>query len=508
MLRGVLVRIVFVAGVLALLIGRVSAPVAAQDAPTFALPGNERLQTLSPDGSLIAATTPGGADLCVFTVPDAEEVACVNLNDQRIRLDPVSINWSPDSSALVFSEHSFQFLIDSDVWMLKIETASLTNLTDDGVVGGLPLIADEPLDHPFLVDLVPAWSPDGATIAFSRFVHPGEGDTPTSLMLLDVASGEVTELAVFTETGPWGLPYKLEWSASGNVIFASGFSPDPSGDLNGVWAFDAERGDISKLAGASDAFNGAAPALTAVSPSGDALVINYPNFIKNQRTPDGGSGYALLDLISGDITPIEPADDYAGDYSVVVGPNFSPDGSALIFGVRQPSEEAGFIIARDIVTGDEMVLAELPAGVFPIASDPRVPVQIGGGIAMALTDPSTGVLVELPEELNDAPVSAATPEANDPEVAATPDTDGDEGESAQTTDTEVATLTVTIAENAAVLREGPSGDDDIIVILQPGTELTPLGEAFESDGHFWIEVEVIETGETGFVRTDFLEPVG
>jgi hypothetical protein len=59
-----------------------------------------------------------------------------------------------------------------------------------------------------------------------------------------------------------------------------------------------------------------------------------------------------------------------------------------------------------------------------------------------------------------------------------------------------------------VLREGPSGDDDIIVILQPGTELTPLGEAFESDGHFWLEVKVIETGETGFVRTDFLEPVG
>lgn len=518
MLRGVLVRIAFIAGVLALLVGGVPALASAQDAPTFATPGNERLQTLSPDGSMIAATTLGGGDLCVFTVPDAEEIACTNLLELRINIDPASINWSPDGSALVFSERAAQFLVDSDIWLFELETSTLTNLTDDGVAGGLPsgggggllTIPGDALEDPFLVDLVPAWSTDGATIAFSRSILSGAGDTPTSLMLLDAATGEVTEVAVFSETASFALPFKLAWSVGGNVIFASGNSTDPDDDLNGVWAFDVARGNFTKLAGASDAFNGAAPALAAVSPTGDALVISYPAFIWGTRTPEDGSGYALLDLIDGEVTPIEPAAAYAGDYSVIVGPNFSPNGTALVFGVRQPSQNAGFVIARDIETGNETVLAELPEGDFPIASDPMAPVQIGGGMALVLTDLSTGVLIELPEELTDAPVPTATPQAGDV-PAATPEPEVDDSKPAATPEadtTEEPRLTITIAENAAVLREGPSGDDDIIAVLQPGTELTPLGAAFESDGHFWIEVEVIETGETGFVRTDFLEPVG
>lgn len=512
MLRGVLVRFALMAGVLALLGGAALTPVSAQEAPTFALPGNERLQTLSPDGSMIAATTIGGADLCVFTVPDAEELGCADLLGPTINIDPASISWAPDGSALVFSERAAQFIIDSDLWLFDIESASLTNLTDDGLSGGLPTAAEDALDEPFLVDLAPAWSPDGSTIAFVRWEHPGVGDTPISLMLLDVETGDVTESLLVDESVALFDGYRLEWSASGSTIFASASASDAPDELSGVWAIDPENGDATNLASAGEEFNGAPPSLVAVSPAGNALVISYPAFISGTRTPEDGSGYALLDLDSGDVTPIEPDDAYAGEYSVVVGPNFSPDGSALIFGVRQPSEVAGFVIARDIASGDETVLAELPEAVYPITSDPSVPVQVGGGLALVLTDPSTGVLVELPEDVTDAPIPAATPEPRPDTDAdgavATPEPDGDEAEADSGPASGDTAMTVTIAGDAAVLREGPSGDDDIVMILQPGTELTPIGEAFESDGHFWIEVEVIETGETGFVRTDFLEPVG
>jgi hypothetical protein len=497
MLRSALMRTGFMAGLLALLMGTLTLPAAAQAFVTYATAGNERLETLSPDGTLIAATTVGGGDLCAFSVPEGEEVACANLRDLSIMIDPVSINWAPDNSAMVFTEDSTRYMIDSDLWHFDLATATLTNLTDDGVSGRLPLIADEPLSEPFLIDLAPAWSPDGSTIAFSRTILTGEGDSPTLMMLLNVASGDVTELAVFDASAPWVLPYSTAWSPSGHVIFASGSSPDPADERNGVWAFDALSGDFTQVIGTSDAFDGAAPVLSAVSPAGDALIVSYPAIIAGLTAPDRPSGYVLVNLETDEVTEIEPSDTYTGDYAVVVGPTFSPDGASLIFGVRQPSEDAGFVIARHLETGDELVLAELPAGVFPIVADPLTSVQIGGATALVLTDLSTGVLVALPDTMTTAPEIMATPETGtgDPDSAATP-------EAAD------APTTVTIAGNAAVLREGPSRVDAIIRILDPGTELTTISPAFESDNHFWIEVEVSETGETGFVRTDFLEPVG
>ena len=68
--------------------------------------------------------------------------------------------------------------------------------------------------------------------------------------------------------------------------------------------------------------------------------------------------------------------------------------------------------------------------------------------------------------------------------------------------------TILTADAAATLREAADSDATIIAILPPGTELVPLGETIESDGHTWVEVMVLDTGERGFIRTDFLEPAG
>src|SRR5690606_15648635 len=126
------------------------------------------------------------------TVPAGESVSCVELrtDDLDVTLDPASISWSPASDALVFAERSAQYLVDSDIWRFEIATGELTNLTDDGVGGGLPIISSEDDTEEFLVDLVPAWSPDGATIAFSRFTFGADDPIPTYVMLIDVASGD------------------------------------------------------------------------------------------------------------------------------------------------------------------------------------------------------------------------------------------------------------------------------------------------------------------------------
>ncbi|MEZ4496944.1 MAG: hypothetical protein R2845_09250 [Thermomicrobiales bacterium] len=62
------------------------------------------------------------------------------------------------------------------------------------------------------------------------------------------------------------------------------------------------------------------------------------------------------------------------------------------------------MIARDLETGDETVLLMNCPGVYPITTSATRPVQIGGSIALVLTDPKTAVLVDLPADLTDAPV--------------------------------------------------------------------------------------------------------
>ncbi|MGH2532210.1 MAG: DUF4352 domain-containing protein [Thermomicrobiales bacterium] len=74
--------------------------------------------------------------------------------------------------------------------------------------------------------------------------------------------------------------------------------------------------------------------------------------------------------------------------------------------------------------------------------------------------------------------------------------------------------TVPIEEGATVrttdelnLRAEPSTDAAIVTTLEAGAELRITGPGEEGGDFTWYPVEYIETGETGFVAGDFLEPV-
>lgn len=55
------------------------------------------------------------------------------------------------------------------------------------------------------------------------------------------------------------------------------------------------------------------------------------------------------------------------------------------------------------------------------------------------------------------------------------------------------------------LRDEPSTSGDIVSQLEPGTQLAITGDPTEREGYTWYPVEVVESGDTGFVAEDFLE---
>jgi Tol biopolymer transport system component len=133
-------------------------------------------------------------------------------------IDFETIAWSPDGSSIAFTENSAKYLLESDVWVLEVPTGRLTNLTDDGVVGGL-VQGFEGAEA--FIDQAPAWSPDGQRLAFTRTLVGDDERGPTVLFWINAAGGEPTKvIEVSTERSAVRLG--LAWSRDGT------HSPDRS----------------------------------------------------------------------------------------------------------------------------------------------------------------------------------------------------------------------------------------------------------------------------------------
>jgi len=66
---------------------------------------------------------------------------------------------------------------------------------------------------------------------------------------------------------------------------------------------------------------------------------------------------------------------------------------------------------------------------------------------------------------------------------------------------------VVLTEDLVNLRSGPSASSEVITELPIDTDLMVTGDPTIADGYTWYPVEVVDSGETGFVVADFIEPV-
>lgn len=212
----------------------------------------------SPDGRRFAFIT--------FTEGD-NEIAIVDVDDreieQRFSVEGVGAithpAWSPDGKTIAFSG------IDggiSDLYLLDLETQAVRQLMADRYA-----------------DLQPAWSPDGQSIAFVS--DRGEGGTDFEtlqygkerLAVIDVASGEITEIIPF---GSGARHHNPQFSPDGQSLY---FISDQDGfkDVYRTELASDETFRVTHVQTGVSGISGLSPALSVAAQSGRVVFSVFEN---------------------------------------------------------------------------------------------------------------------------------------------------------------------------------------------------------------------------------------
>ena len=202
-------------------------------------------------------------------------------------------SWSPDGRLLALSErHEPQAPLS--IFLASIESLEKRKLTSPpvGSVG----------------DCAPAISPDGRTVAFNRVSAAG------GIFLVPVAGGEPTRLT----REPIPFCERLAWTADGReLVFstsASGGAPESSSSL---WRVSASGGTPERLTVGGD--NAANP---AISRRGNRLAYE-------QRSQNINIWQIEVPTAT---QPSRSATKLIASTRVDAGPQFSPDGTRIVFG--------------------------------------------------------------------------------------------------------------------------------------------------------------------------------
>ncbi len=199
----------------------------------------------SPDGSHIAYVDPDG-QIVVIAADGSDPVKLTS--DAGLDQWPA---WSPDGSTIAYSNsptgvNNSGFADNEEIWTIPSAGGTPSRLTRNGVPDSMPAYSPDgtriafsrggsiwlmdpdgghahPLPgHPGDASFNPRWSPDGSTLVVSRFEGAQAPDGALlRVALVDVSSGKVSPLPVQVErddNAAWWLP-------SGQELLISKYSP-------------------------------------------------------------------------------------------------------------------------------------------------------------------------------------------------------------------------------------------------------------------------------------------
>lgn len=342
----------------------IALPVVAQDAPpdVTALTAQRVLELdvpagmaatgaqISPDGTTFIHVH--GSDICHYSLL-GPVIACWDMSEQgmieegAIPFDPDSIRWSPDGQYVAFAIEPWRLLIDSDIFVLALESGQFANLTEDGYDRGFNPGRDVP--EGVTVDTAPAWTPDGR-LTFIR--HSAALDeTAPSLWEVDPAGGEPQKIADLL-TAPENFSYvpSAEWSPDGRHL--AYIIESRAQDDSGVWLYDAQTGETKMLAGRPREIQGFLRA--SYSPDGRQLLLLTSSRDQARFSPRAfmelGSGYFIVDVESGKATPLVAA-------GPVSSAGWLPGGGIVYTGQDGETREGGglYVTADPTVTGRQIL---------------------------------------------------------------------------------------------------------------------------------------------------------
>lgn len=281
-------------------------------------PGRESSESTDP---VPAGCEPGGPVVALNRTGDSDGLAEVVVSDKGGDAVVVTGDWvatspsfSPDGRTLVVVR------ADGDYESAGPDSTSLWTLSIDGTEPRM-LTEGQMDDHP-------AWSPDGSTIAFSRYSPSAAGDS-MQITTVPAGGGDVRPL-VPNDGSDDVAP---AWSPDGRTLafIRAERQPDRSSTTT-VWIADADGSNARQVAAVPDAHS------LDWHPDGNQLLVS------SFAAEDGG--VALVAVDSGEVRQIAEHATFAA---------WTPDGNGIYHftkdGAPQPS---WWRLARGRVAGDRL----------------------------------------------------------------------------------------------------------------------------------------------------------
>lgn len=323
------------------------------------VPQASRFAFPAPDAVHVAVIIPDGESnlACAFNL-DTETSVCVPLPEEIGRgfvmgsLPPVV--WAPDSQRLAVVGLPLQFFVDNDLTVVDFAAQTATVLAPDETTGALPL--GEPGDA--IIDVQPAWSPDGSRIAVER-TQWGDEDRIGRIAIIDAATGEEVsslEQPVLSSEGfNFGVTMALDWSPDGASLAFGRYEPGPAAAKSGVWLFDVDPSAEAPFTAPREILSLAdAEALMQTAPQGIAVLSGFV------WSPDGaaalvwvhnpyeGEQRALLyNAADGTLGALPRPDGIAETDSDMMAA-WSPNGSAIIVASVVEEADPAKLLVEDV----------------------------------------------------------------------------------------------------------------------------------------------------------------
>ena len=301
--------------------------------------------SMSPNGEYLVVES-SSEGLCIYDTETMAKISCADLTRLNSRIRKGDVVWSPDSTRLAFGEIALRDLKDSDLWVMDAHSGVLTKLTDET---DDERKRDDADSAELLVDISPAWTPDGQSITFSRSTYKDEELLGNVIAQIPATGGEVETLALVS-TEEMAYLYRAAWSPDGASFYYSVTYPSPDNPDNGIWVLNKATGQTRQLTQADDPEQGPL-ALEEVSPAGDRLLALY-----YMTDADNPSLLRFVDPETGALSPAPnpgPGSEFFEGTSIAT---FSPDGRYLLQAVGQHSDVRDFWVTN-LSTGESTVVA-------------------------------------------------------------------------------------------------------------------------------------------------------